>query len=567
MLAIDDESTQPYQSAAVVIDPISDRAGEKMDRVETSTMPANHGMASSSMRSGRNPERATAFADHARPTRGEFEGPHLAILELVSDGVVVMNRGGKVLVCNENFAALIGLPSCIVLDESLEDYFTSRESIAFRSLVGEFDSEARRGEFKLRHIDGTVVPVRVSVIALPIDGGGPGDVAAVFTDLRTEKSNSEKRLALSMTMAYESERRKVVERRYDRLLRRIRAANWELDLDSGRATNAIGMDRLFGAADPSTWSAEATAQAFVAEDRNAIARAITEAKSAGAIAIEGRCLQPDETIRWVRLEGELLPESAATLAVIATDVTSEHERRERMRHDAETEAVGQMAAGIAHDLNNFLQVIGNSLELLARRTAADPQLVRLGSVAQQALLRAAKLSQQLLTHSGRQALHPEPISFDLLLPSIRTLIDRAVPESVSTRFESAPDLWPCATDPYLLEAALLNLAINARDAMPEGGTLTVAVSNHRVGRGCASSWGVVEGDYVMACVSDTGTGMPPAVAARAFEPFFTTKASGKGTGLGLSQVYAFAKRSHGFVTIESVMGTGTSVFIFLPRTV
>jgi signal transduction histidine kinase len=140
-----------------------------------------------------------------------------------------------------------------------------------------------------------------------------------------------------------------------------------------------------------------------------------------------------------------------------------------------------------------------------------------------------------------------------------------LPESIVLQIGLADGVWPCTTDVYQLEAAFLNLAINARDAMPDGGLVTLTVENRRVDAACAKAGGGVEGDYVVACLADNGSGMSPEIASRAFEPFFTTKAPGKGTGLGLSQVHAFAKQSNGFATIESTVGRGSRVFIFLPR--
>jgi signal transduction histidine kinase len=156
-------------------------------------------------------------------------------------------------------------------------------------------------------------------------------------------------------------------------------------------------------------------------------------------------------------------------------------------------------------------------------------------------------------------------SLDAFVPSLRELLDRALPASVRLRIEPAGEIWSCTPDLFQLEAALLNLAINARDAMPDGGALGITFENRHVDSPCASSSGAEEGDFVVVGVSDTGTGMPPEVESRAFEPFFTTKALGKGTGLGLSQVRAFAERSGGFVTIETAMGQGTRVLVFLPR--
>jgi len=233
------------------------------------------------------------------------------------------------------------------------------------------------------------------------------------------------------------------------------------------------------------------------------------------------------------------------------------------RHNMQN--VGELAAGVAHDLNNFLQVIGASLELLARRNQTDPQAAHLTAAALGALLRATKLSRQLLTLSRGHELQLEVLCLDDLQSTMGDILLRALPESIELDMHHAPDLWPCTTDSCLLEAAILNLAINARDAMPEGGHLHIGVDNRSVGLAEARAESVRAGDFVVASVRDSGTGMDASTLARAFEPFFTTKEFGKGTGLGLSQVQAFAKRCNGYATIVSAPLAGTEVRIYLPR--
>ncbi len=186
--------------------------------------------------------------------------------------------------------------------------------------------------------------------------------------------------------------------------------------------------------------------------------------------------------------------------------------------------------------------------------------------ARQGVARGAKLNQQLLAFSRRQDLRTDAICINDLLPEFELLLDRAVGEMVAIKIDKAADLWYCSTDPHQLETAIVNLAINARDAMHEGGTLTLATENRRVDNLVAARSGAAPGDYAVVSVADTGVGMTPDVASRIFEPFFTTKEIGKGTGLGLSQVYGFAKQSGGFVSLETEVGRGTKIMIHLPRT-
>jgi len=520
-----------------------------------------NGSADGSRRIGRAAPREGA----GRALPCDRDQPLLALLERVPQGVVVLDHEGRVLSCNERFAAMTGFPSLMLRDALLDSHLPPREAVAFRALRLGDHGDGGCGDFKLRRVDGSMVPVRIAVSALPAGETGIEYVGAVVTDLRGERDARARWAVETDRLSHEVERRQRVEERFGRALVASGMASWELDLESGRTLHAMGMDRLFAAAEATAWSVPAVVAAFVPSDRDAIANAFDEASLVGSIDVEGRVALSGAAERRIRIEGRLLPDAPHILAAFASDVTAAHDARERLRHAAQMESVGQMAAGIAHDLNNFLQVIGNGLELVARKTAGDAQITRLSGAAQRALLRAVKLSQQLLAFARGQEMQLERVSLDEVVPSIRTLLDRVLPESIGLHIQSADEVWPCATDPCRLEAALLNLAINARDAMPDGGVLGLTVENRGVGAACAASWGVMEGDYVMVRVSDSGTGMLPEVAARAFEPFFTTKPPGKGTGLGLSQVYAFAKRSGGFVTIETAVGRGTHVLLFLPR--
>lgn len=230
---------------------------------------------------------------------------------------------------------------------------------------------------------------------------------------------------------------------------------------------------------------------------------------------------------------------------------------ETLRQAQKIEAIGQLTGGVAHDFNNLLMVISGGLEMLDRQ--ADPKRrQRLMDGMRQAAQRGAGLTRQLLAFSRRQSLTPEPVDLGRQIGSMRELLDRSLRGDVHVRLEFAPGLWPVEVDPGELELVVLNLAVNARDAMPEGGTILVRAENMPAVPGS-------DGDFVRLSVIDTGTGMPPEVRARVFEPFFTTKDIGKGSGLGLAQVHGFATQSGGTVEIESEAGHGTSVILVLPR--
>ena len=239
---------------------------------------------------------------------------------------------------------------------------------------------------------------------------------------------------------------------------------------------------------------------------------------------------------------------------------------EQLRQVQKMEAVGQLTGGIAHDFNNMLAVIMGGLNLLQRKLArGETDVERFVEGAIDGAQRAATLTQRLLAFSRQQPLSPEPLIINKLVAGMSELLDRTLGEQVKVETVLAAGLWQVKADPAQLENAILNLAVNARDAMPGGGRLTIETLNAFVDDAYAQEYAIEAGQYVLIAVADTGAGMAPEVIAKAFDPFFTTKGAGKGTGLGLSQVYGFVRQSGGHVKIYSELGVGTSVKIYLPR--
>ncbi|MCX7384429.1 MAG: ATP-binding protein [Alphaproteobacteria bacterium] len=234
-----------------------------------------------------------------------------------------------------------------------------------------------------------------------------------------------------------------------------------------------------------------------------------------------------------------------------------------LRQAQKLQAVGQLAGGIAHDFNNLLTAVVGALDLLRNRMPpGQDKMLRLVDNALQAAERGGKLTAQLLAFSRRQRLLPTPTDLNAAIGALSNLLGSTLGRTVRIQTDLQPGLWPAMVDPGQIEAAVINLAINARDAMPQGGTLTISTRNFTLD---AASTSLAPGEYIAVRVSDTGTGMPAEVLARVFEPFYTTKGPGRGSGLGLSQVHGLAKQSGGDVRIESELGHGTSVFLFLPR--
>lgn len=240
---------------------------------------------------------------------------------------------------------------------------------------------------------------------------------------------------------------------------------------------------------------------------------------------------------------------------------------ESLRQSQRLEAVGHLTGGVAHDFNNLLTIIIGNLETLQRQMAGgDPKLVRRLDRAMHGASRAAMLTKRLLAFSRQQPLNPAPVDVNSLLIGLAEFLRRALGEHISLEVVGSGGLWPVEVDPTELEAALVNLAVNARDAMPNGGKLTIEAGNSYLDDAYCRSHGDIEaGQYVLISVSDTGEGMRKEVLERAFEPFYTTKQSGQGTGLGLSQVYGFVKQSGGHVNLYSEVGHGTTVRIYLRR--
>ena len=302
------------------------------------------------------------------------------------------------------------------------------------------------------------------------------------------------------------------------------------------------------------------------------ARTLQVAAAAGRFEAEGWRVRKDGTQYWANIVVDAIHDDSGRLiafAKVTRDLTEKRAVEDQLRQAQKMEAVGQLTGGIAHDFNNLLTVINGNIELADRslKTGGDlAKAQRAIANAMQGAERAAALTQRLLAFSRRQPLSPKPLHLDRVVEGLSDLLKRALGELVRLDISGCPDLWPVEADPNQIESALLNLAVNARDAMAEGGTLTIETGNaHLDDAYVATHAYVVPGDYVMVAVSDTGTGMPAQVLARIFEPFFTTKEIGRGTGLGLSQVYGFVKQSGGHVEVLSEPGQGTTVKLYLPR--
>jgi PAS domain S-box-containing protein len=283
------------------------------------------------------------------------------------------------------------------------------------------------------------------------------------------------------------------------------------------------------------------------------------------------------SVRFRRKSGEVFPAETVEGAIVGSsgsglgclmlihDATAERQQEALLLKAQRLEAVGQLTGGVAHDFNNLLTVILGNIELLEPKLR-DELSRSLAAEAREAAEMGARLTDRLLTFARRQRLETQSLNLNEFVLGLIELLRRTIGAPIDLSTSLAPDLWPTIADPGQVESAVLNLVLNARDAMPSGGRLVIETFNATVDAGDAvSDAGMAAGDYVVLSVADTGHSMPPEVRARAFEPFFTTKGAGKGSGLGLATIYGFARQSGGNVTIYSEAGKGTTVNLYLPR--
>ncbi|MET0125181.1 MAG: response regulator [Pseudomonas caspiana] len=387
------------------------------------------------------------------------------------------------------------------------------------------------------------------------------------------------------------------ELRLQTALKAGRLGSWQLEAEFLKLDCSDISRSHYGRFDDARFDYDDWLDAVYPEDQPRMQSALQRSLDSGDdFIIEFRNVWPDGSLNWVDVRARAIRAKngrVSSLAGVTSDITERkqaeaqlrrlnetleqqvEERTSQLKHNEEVlrqsqkmEAVGQLTGGIAHDFNNMLTGIIGSLELLRRRLARGNtedlnSLIDLGVTSAN---RAAALTHRLLAFSRRQSLDSKPVEMNQLISSMGELLNRSLNESIRLELHLHEQLWTAEADPNQLESALLNLVLNARDAMPDGGLLIVESSNQSLDRSFTNAHeNLLPGDYVVLSVSDTGYGMPENVISRAFDPFFTTKPIGQGTGLGLSMIYGFSKQSHGHVSIKSEVGKGTTVQLFLPR--
>ena len=497
--------------------------------------------------------------------------PYRALIDRMGEGAVTLDERGAVLFSSETFARMVGLRSVDLVGVDFSRLLAiEAEAEAFLETLARGPGAGSSSDILLRGAGGTSIPVRMLLMEFSLLGGGSSArvICGIVADRRIESRTTEVEL-LDRRLSSAIADRSKSEERLELALEAAGMGSWELDLDSGTLWCAQRSDRIFGRLLlPPDATLRDMLEQVIPEDRRLVQRAFDEAVESGLLDIEFHIKRPDTAaIRWLHFKAKAFHEFGRPVRIsgVVSDVSHRRSVEDQLRQAQKMEAVGQLTGGIAHDFNNLLLVIGGSLDLLARRLPPDERTARLIDTARKGVDRGARLNQQLLAFSRRQELRPEVLCMDDLVPAFGDLAERAVGQLVALRIVPPKGCWFCEADRNQLETAILNLVINARDAMPDGGTLTIAAENRTLGGTEAATRGAKSGDYCVVSVADTGIGMTREVISRVFEPFFTTKPIGLGTGLGLSQTYGFAKQSDGFVAIESEPGVGTRISIFLPR--
>jgi len=339
---------------------------------------------------------------------------------------------------------------------------------------------------------------------------------------------------------------------------------WDADLLGGSWHHSPRYDAILGLAEPHpNWSAALLLDQVVPEDLDMARDRFAEAEASGTLQLECRIAWPDGSVRHINVLGRFWRDADAPpnrVAGVVADITPQRQMELRLRQGEKMQAVGLLAGGVAHNFNNLLTVVLGSLELAQGRLDPSASARPLIGHAMEASRKCANIARQLLAFARVQPLRPQSVDPKSLLRTVQQMLRTALPERINVELETAPDIGAIRIDPVEFELALLNLGMNARDAMPAGGQLTIKSSAAHLLNPALG----LDGHYLQVVISDTGDGIAPDKLPRVFEPFFTTKDIGQGTGLGLSQVHGFAHQSGGAVTIDSTPGKGTCVRLYLP---
>jgi PAS domain S-box-containing protein len=483
-------------------------------------------------------------------------------------GILTTDPAGNFLDANPAFCRMLGF----TLDEMLHkniSTLTHPDDISDNLRVRAEVMAGREGSeiFEKRYLHKSGASVWARLVGSPIRDE-QGKVVALFAMVENinERKLSETELRRMQGEIVASEQR----------LRYITRASldliWDWDLVSRAIWWGEGLQTLFGfdmtmmGNDEKFWLSRAHP-----DDAHQMRRAYRE-------VIKGHKEGWNITFRVCKLNGEYLPVEERAFALRdaegkvlrivggVTDISARQQLEEQLRQAQRLESIGQLTGGVAHDFNNLLTVMLGNAELLAARLHAEPDLLELADAIVRAALQGSDLTHRLLAFARRQALEPKNVSLNHLVENMSKILRRTLGEDISLKLYPADGLWLCEVDPNQMEAAILNLCINARDAMPDGGELLIETANVHLDESYANrQFDLQSGDYACISISDSGSGIAPENLEHVLEPFFTTKPKGKGTGLGLSTIFGFIKQSRGHMNLYSELQQGTTVKLYLPR--
>jgi PAS domain S-box-containing protein len=518
-------------------------------------------------------------------TPGLADHRYARILALTVDAIICIDANQRIVLFNNGAEKSFGFAASEIIGRPLEvlipSRFHARHAQHVATLAGGPPVARHMGErqaiYALRK-SGEEFPAEATISKILLEDGS-SVLTVVLRDV-SERFNAEAR-------------RKQDAEKLRRALSAGRLGGFEQDIATGDMLLFGDTPGILGLPGP-----ECGLAAFLdlvdADDRANLSEALSRVTTTGSFELEYRIRRPDRALAWIRSIAMLVSDNRESRYIFGTvqditaqkDIEHELERRVAERTDAlraevrhreatqqqlvraqRMEAFGQLTGGIAHDFNNLLTIVGGNLELLQDQVLGEKPQRQLKR-ALEAVSMGSRLTQRLLTFARRGRLDPEVLNLNDQVVNVIDLLVRTLGETIIISSVLAPDLGRVLADPSEVENAILNLAINARDAMPSGGKLMIETANATIDESFAAS---IQGDriapgrYVRLSVADTGSGMTPDVLAKAFEPFFTTKEHGRGTGLGLATIYGFARQSGGYATIYSETGLGTIVNIYLPR--
>jgi PAS domain S-box-containing protein len=478
-----------------------------------------------------------------------------ALLDIAHDAIYVRNLDGHITYWNKGAERAYGWVANEALGRRVADLLCG-EPVQFQQaegsllLDGEWHGEVVKRTKSKRDV---VMAVRWTLVRN--EQGEPTSVLAINTDITLQKR------AMDTVRAADERMRFVLEA--------AGVGIWDFDFRTGVLQWSEILEAQYGLA-PGTFGGtlEALIERVLPEDRDAVLTTMKAHQSGGNFSIQHRTLWPDGTVRWLsgagRIEVGLQGEPLRGVG-ISLDVTARHTLEAQYQQAQKMEAVGRLASGVAHDFNNLLTVILGYTEIItADEDIASQHSMDLGEVIK-AAKQAAGLTKQLLAFSRQQVLHATPLDVNGLITDMTGMLARLIGEQVHVALTLAHSLSPALVDRGQLEQVVMNLVVNARDAMPSGGSISIETADVMLEPSSFHQAEIVPGPYVMLAVTDTGSGMTKETQRRLFEPFFTTKESGKGTGLGLSTTYGIVKQSKGYIWVYSEIGEGTTFKVYLPR--